>query len=282
VLFCPSYVAPLTFRGKFVVTVHDAIHEVMPEAFPRRDRYRALLYRHSARRAALVVTGSEAARRDLIHHYGLPATRVRAIPLGADALPVGTDDACVRASLGLAATPFVLFVGKFTRRRRLMELVEMTAKLEAAGRPHALVLVGDDPHGFPLAERARELGIADRVRILGPLDDHEVAALYRAADVFIYPSEYEGFGLPVVEAMAAGTPVVTLDNTSLVEIAGGAAVLLPDANPLKMAAAVEDVLDDTTLRADLIARGRRRARGYTWSATADATLAALQDAAEGP
>lgn len=281
-LFCPSYVSPFLFRGPTVVTIHDAIHEVMPTAFRRRDRYRALLYRSSAHRAELVLTVSEAAKTDLERHYRLPPGRVRAIPLGADAVAAGvspSDVARVRAAYRLGERPVVLFVGKFTRRRRLDELLRAFAVVRQTGRPHLLVLVGTNHLGLPLERLAGELGVADAVRFAGHAPDDDVAALYRDADLFVYPSEYEGFGLPVLEAMAAGTPVVTLDNSSLTEIAADAAILLPEATAEALAEAMVQVLDDATLRADLVARGRRRAATYTWEATADRTLAALVELA---
>src|SRR5579859_1991035 len=277
-LFCPAYVAPLRYRGRYAVVMHDALLEVLPQAFSRQALRRRGLYRRSAQRAALVLAPSEASKRDLERVYGLDPGRVKAIRLGVDDRFRGVteDDARrVREKLGLGDRPLILFVGKLSRRRNLPSLVQAVAKLRS---DHVLVLAGEDHLGLGLEEVGREAGIGDRLRVLGFVPDEDLPALYRAAEIFVYPSDYEGFGIPVLEAMAAGTPAVTLDNSALAEVAGGAAVLLPSAGVDELAGAFEQLAADPALRADYAARGRERAAGFTWAETARRTIDALREA----
>jgi len=269
-LFCPAYVAPLRYRGRYAVVMHDALLEVLPQAFSRQALRRRGLYRRSAEQATLVLAPSEASKRDLERVYELDPDRVRAIHLGVDDRfrDVTDDDARrVRATYGLGDRPLILFVGKLSKRRNLPNLVQAVAKLRS---DHLLLLAGEDHLGLGLE--------GDRLRLLGFVPDDDLPALYRAAEIFVYPSDYEGFGIPVLEAMAAGTPAVTLDNSALAEVAGDAAVLLPDAGVDTLAGAFERLAADPALRADYSARGRERAAGFTWAETARLTIEALREA----
>jgi len=260
------------------VVMHDALLEVLPGAFSRRALMRRGLYRRSARRAALVLAPSEASKRDLERVYGLEPARVEAIHLGVDDRfrRASEDDARrVRGVYSLGARPVLLFVGKLSKRRNLPDLVRAVAALHS---DHVLVLVGEDHLGLALEDVGREAGIGDRLRVLGFVPDNDLPALYRAAEIFVYPSDYEGFGIPVLEAMAAGTPAVTLDNSALAEVAGDAAVLLPSADPDVLVGAFERLASDPALRADYSARGRERAAGFTWAETARRTIETLREA----
>jgi glycosyltransferase involved in cell wall biosynthesis len=270
-LFCPAYVAPLRYRGRYAVVMHDALLEVLPQAFSRQALRRRGLYKRSAQRAALVLAPSEASKRDLERVYELEPDRVRAIQLGVDDRfrDATEDDARrVRDTYGLGERPVILFVGKLSKRRNLPNLV---AAAEALRSDHVLVLVGEDHLGLGLAD-------GDRLRVLGFVPDDDLPALYRAAEIFVYPSDYEGFGIPVLEAMAAGTPVVTLDNSALTEVAGDAAVLLPNADVAELAGAFERLAADPALRAEYSVRGRERAARFTWAETARRTIEALREA----
>jgi glycosyltransferase involved in cell wall biosynthesis len=286
VLFCPSYVVPLAHRGKAIVTIHDTIHEVMPETFARRSLWtRRPLYRLSARRADLVLTDSESSKRDLGRAYGLPAERVAAIPLGVGDVYRGvtaSERERVRRRYRLGESKIVLFVGKLSRRRNLPTLVRAFAELRRThGTDAVLVLAGDNHLGLPLEELAAELGLGERVRILGHVPDEDLPGLYAASALLAYPSSYEGFGLPVLEAMAAGTAVLTVDNSSLREVAGGAALFVPEATVEALAEGMARVLQDDAFRGDLEQRGEARSRAFSWSETARRTLAALTQVARG-
>ena len=283
VLFCPSYVVPPAWRGAAVVTIHDVMQEVVAGTFPWYSRaYRARLYRLAARRASVVLTDSESSKRDIERIYGVPGPRVRAVALGVDpafATATEEDERRVRERLGLVG-PLVLFVGKFSRRRNLPTLVRAFARAQRGGACDAtLVLVGSDHLGLALDRLGEELDLGSALRLPGHVADEDLPALYRAATVFAYPSDYEGFGLPPLEAMAAGTPVLALDSSSVAEVVGDAGVLLPAATEEGLAHALERLLCDPALRERYAREGSERAKRYTWEATAGETLAALCEAA---
>ncbi len=273
-LFCPSYAAPLAYRGPFVVTVHDALSALMPPHPGLRQRLRHRSTRSSARRARHVMTVSETSRRDIATSYGVSPSRITAVPNGCGAEffvpPTVAAAAEVRRRYMLAGSPFCLFVGKLARRRNLPTLVEAFAQARArAGMSHALVLAGDSTAAEPLGETP------DFVRVTGYVPEQDLHVLYHEAEVFVYPSSYEGFGLPVLEAMAAGTPVLTARNSALAEVADEAALLVDEPRRDLLADALTTLLTDAALRERLSELGRQRARLFPWSRTASETMAVL-------
>jgi glycosyltransferase involved in cell wall biosynthesis len=266
-----------------VVTTHDTLHELLPGTFPWRTRYRPWLYRHCARRADAVLTDSEASRAQVVRLYGIPPAQVHAVPLAADAAFAFADPAAppVRLRHRLGDGPLVLFVGGFARRRNLPALVRAFARCRGLLPPDSrLVLAGDNPLGVPIADIAQRAGAGGAVHVLGHVPDDELRALYQAASVFVYPSDHEGFGLPVLEAMAAGTPVITLDNSSLGEVVGGAGMLLPRADEELLADAMRRMLCDGRLRGACAEQGRRRAAMFSWVRTARQTMDVLAGVAD--
>jgi glycosyltransferase involved in cell wall biosynthesis len=283
VLFCPAYVAPLAYRGRYVVVMHDAMLEVLSESFSRRARLRRGLFRRSARRATRVLAPSEASKRDLERVYGLDPDRVHAIWLGVDTRfgeATAEDERRVRDRYELGDRRILLFVGKLSQRRNIPNLARAAAVLRSRlGSDHLLVLAGENHLGLSLDGLARETGLGEALRVLGFVPDADLPALYRAAETFVYPSDYEGFGLPVLEAMASGTPAVTRAGSALAEVADEAALLVRDASVDELAAALERLAIDRPLRADYAARGRARAAEFTWARTARQTLDVLLEAA---
>lgn len=284
-LFCPANTMPVGYTGPCVVTIHDLLHEVMPETFPMWARVRhAALYKYSARHASQVLTVSENSRNDIIRIYGIPESKVRVIPLAAascfgaleDRRPI--DEARERFNIG--SRPYVLFVGKLSVRRSIPMLLRAFAQLvHRLDMPHALVLVGANHLDMPLNLWLKETGLDGRVVHLPRVSDDDLVALYNGAECFVLTSLYEGFGLPVVEAMACGCPVVVFRNSSLAEV-GGDAVFYPEAAEEEcLAKALYTVLDSATLRADLRMRGLGRAGQFSWHRTATETLDALAQAA---
>jgi glycosyltransferase involved in cell wall biosynthesis len=273
-LFCPSYAAPLAYRGPFVVTVHDALSALMPPHAGLRQRLRHRSTKRSARRARHVITVSETSSSDIAEAYGVPASRITAVPNGVGAEffvpPTAAAAEDVRRRHSLAGAPFVLFVGKFARRRNLPTLAEAFAQARArVGMSHVLVLAGESDAAGPLGETP------DFVHVTGYVSEQDLHVLYHEAEVFVYPSSYEGFGLPVLEAMAAGTPVVTARNSALVEVAGDAALLVDEPRRDLLADALTRLLTDAALRRQLTEQGRQRARLFPWSRTAAETMAVL-------
>jgi glycosyltransferase involved in cell wall biosynthesis len=172
---------------------------------------------------------------------------------------------CRRRVLG-SDSPFLLYVGKPTERRNLSALVKAFASMKRDnGIPHKLLIVGaDQPGRSPFRKFVSELGIEKEVVVLGYADHRDLAYIYNAADLLAYPSSYEGFGMPVLEAMACGTPVIALNNTAFPEFAGGVAHLVPDAEPATLHSGIMNVLSDASLRTRMREGGPRRAAVYDW------------------
>ena len=268
------YFLPPATRRPTVLTVHDISFERHPEFFSRRALIRDRLFiRASARAASRVVTVSETSRRDLVDLYGLPEDRVIAIPNG-----VGHG---FRPANETAWAPYpgdrplrVLAVGTLQPRKNLLRLLDA---LVVVGReiPVQLRVVG--PDGHQAAAIRRRLSTSVETDTVGWLDDDALADEYRRADVFAYPSIYEGFGLPVIEAMASGTPVVTSTGGSLPEVAGEAALLVDPYDVAALADAIRRIAEDGPGAAVLRARGLARAATFTWEQSAALHAAVYRD-----
>jgi glycosyltransferase involved in cell wall biosynthesis len=256
-----QYALPPLLPCPAVVTIHDLSFEHGTALMPLADRivFRRVVPR-AARRSACVLTVSERTRADLVALYGIPAAKVVVTPNGVD--PVFAPGVAVGAGPGAAAVPYLLFVGAIQPRK---DPLAAMAAAEAVGMP--LVVVG--PEKDPaLAAELRRRG-AD---LRGYVERADLAALYRGAVALLFPSRFEGFGLPLLEAMACGTPVVAVPEPALVEVAGGAAVLV-EAD--RLADGVRQALAD---RDRLVAAGLERARQFSWERSAELTVAAYLEA----
>ena len=255
------HVVPPAYRGPAVLTVQDLSFERDPTLMPPRDRlFFRTLVRPSARRAARVLTGSEQTRADLVERYGVATDKIAVVPYGVD--PAFYPDGPRRDG-----EPFALFVGALHQRKNPLAAIEALTLLDAELR---LVLVGPDKGQAAAVRAAVERdGLAGRVELRGHVEKEELATLYRSAACLVFPSSYEGFGLPILEAMASGTPVVTTRAGATTEVAGEAAVLVDSADPVALAGGVERALAD---RDRLVAAGLERARRFSWAETARRTL----------
>lgn len=269
-------VLPRVARMRTVMTLHDLAFRVHPETHRRPNRwYLRVAMPRMLRAADAVIAVSQATARDAVRLYGVSEERLHVIPEGVEArfcpAPPG-EQARVRAAYGVSA-PFLLHVGTIEPRKNLTTLLQAYHALRAQRSDVGLALVGR--RGWlsePFFRALRGLGLEGEVRLLGAVPDADLIALYSAAEVFVFPSLYEGFGLPVLEAMACGTPVVCADNSSLPEVAGDAALLVPATDVARLTAAIRRVLDDAALRRELRAKGLRRAAGFTWEHAAHETL----------
>ena len=283
VFFCPSYVVPVLSREHPTVVMHHGSYEVMPSAFAWWPRTKArLVYQSSCRRADAIITVSESSRRNIVRFYGVDENKIRIVPPGVDDVFRPIDDPVRldrrRRSYFADGRPFVLFVGKMTARRHVPDLVDAFARVVRDTRaPHGLVLVGPDTVGHGLPARFASLGIADRVHWKQFATHDELVEAYNAADVFIYPSDYEGFGMPVLEAMACGTPTITLDNSAFPEFAGGIAHFARDGSAARLADALGEVLQSPTIRAMTRRDGPARAETYRWRNIAARTMDILAE-----
>jgi glycosyltransferase involved in cell wall biosynthesis len=272
--------APVLMAGNAVVTVHDLILEAMGRLYTRRPVFKLMrwLERIAVERAPFVLADSRRSRDDLVDRFGVASERIHVVPLGLDPRfrppEPGRIDA-IRARLGLE-NPFVLHLGGIDARKNLPLLLGAFRKTRLRrGGNLDLVLAGpiQQHRDFAgLMAQARALGYGDELRLPGYVADDDLPALLGAARVLAFPSLYEGFGLPPLEAMACGTPVVASQGGALQDVVGDAAVRVPDGDEDAFAEALLGVIADESLRADLRERGLRQATGFTWQRTARATV----------
>jgi glycosyltransferase involved in cell wall biosynthesis len=273
VIHAPSPVAIPPVRGeqRLVVTVHDLAFRSYPQAYPPTWRYiHGAGFRRALRTADAIIAVSRNTATDLARQGRLDPERIHVVPL-AGSLPIGTEDPAPILKRLRVPTPFVLFVGTLEPRKNLVRLVRAYRRA-ARAVPHTLVLAG--PLGWRSGAIRRELAVhgAGRVIVTGRVSETDLDALHRGADAFVYPSLYEGFGLPVLDAMARSVPVITSNTSSLPELVGSAAIQISPGSTGELAAALERLLSDEEERSTLGNAGRARAREYTWERTARATL----------
>ncbi len=278
----PVNVAPLLTRRPSVVTVHDLAFLIYPEQYPgAKQRYLNLLTRLSVERAERVIAVSDNTRTDVLRHYRVHPDRVIVVPNGVEPelTPVG-DPGQIQALRERHRLPerFILFVGTLQPRKNLVGLLRAYARLKDT-LDWPLVVVGAKGWLYePVFNEARALGVTDRVIFAGYADQPTLRLWYSAATIFVYPSLYEGFGLPVLEAMACGTPVVTSSTSSLPEVAGDAAITIEPTDAGALASALDRLIQDVALRSELRRRGLDRARQFSWERTARETSAVYRQA----
>jgi glycosyltransferase involved in cell wall biosynthesis len=272
-LHSPHYVRPLLCTVPSVVTIHDCIHLLFPQYLPNRMAFRYARYMMGSaiRRSAIVFTVSEASRADILRFY--PATdpaKVHVVPNAIDAElledpgPEETDRVRERYQL---RGRFVLFAGNVKPHKNLERLIRAFARVRAleGNEDLRLVLIGDDVGRYgSLRRTADEAGVRQEVRFFGFVPHPTLAALYRMATAFAFPSLYEGFGLPPLEAMACGTPVLTSRLSSLPEVVGDGALLVDPYDEEEIAQGIARILDDDDLRRRLVERGLERAASFSW------------------
>jgi glycosyltransferase involved in cell wall biosynthesis len=268
----PAAVPPPGPGRPLVVTVHDVAFLARPEVFPKAWRlmYRAGL-RAAVRRAAALIAPSRHTAEDLVRRTRIQPDRVHVVPLAAS-VPESHADVNEVLSRLKVRPPYILFVGTLEPRKNLVRLIRAYRRLAGRGAPHRLVLAG--PIGWQPQALLRELSYdaPGEVVMTGQVGLPELDALYRGADAFVYPSLYEGFGLPVIEAMARGVPAVVAASTSLPEVAGEAALPVDPLSLGGLADAMERVTTDPALAARLRAAGLERAARFSWDQTARLTL----------
>jgi glycosyltransferase involved in cell wall biosynthesis len=268
--------APLRGRFRRVVTIHDLIYARFPEAHAGlRDRGMRLLVPSAAKRSDRVIADSQSTRDDLVELVGLDPRKIDVVPLGLGAVrraqPLSESD--TRARFELGGRRVLLSLSAKRPHKNLRALIDALAGLDSAERP-VLVLPGyATAHEAELREHARSLGVLDDLRFPSWVSAEELEGLWALTAAFVFPSLYEGFGLPVLEAMARGVPVACADASSLPEVAGDAALLFDPCSPEQITRAVARLLSDEPLRERLRLLGRRRAEQFTWERAARLTLA---------
>jgi glycosyltransferase involved in cell wall biosynthesis len=270
----PHYVLPPLVRCRSVVTIHDCIHLMFPQYLPSRLalQYARTSIALAARRAARVMTVSESSKRDILRFVDVKPEKIDVIYNAYDERftiePREEDVVRVRERYQLH-DEFVLYAGNVKPHKNLERLIEAFDLVRKRGLYHLkLVMIGDDISKYTALRRAvHQHQLHKYVRFLGYMPEETLAVMYRLAGVFVFPSLYEGFGLPPLEAMASGTPVVTSNVSSLPEVAGNAAVLVDPYDALAIADGIHRVLTDETLRRDLRKKGVARAGMFSWEAS---------------
>jgi len=291
VLFCPAYVAPIFYGGKIVLTLHDISYETRPQEFnwpSLADRFLLKwVSRRSAQKADMVFTPSEFSRQEVVKYYGVSPEKVVVTLLAADLSqleryhsPVyGTNELEeVKKKYGIK-NKFAFYVGSIFTRRHLPEIISAFERLNKDGE-YQLLLVGRDYTENKSVNRLanevnKKLGRSAILRV-DFIEDNELKLFYSACAFFIWLSDYEGFGLPVLEAMSLGAPVITTDGSSLSEVAGQDALLIKNNNDIEeIYRAMHKITRDSVLRQELIARGREQAAKFSWKNCAEKTLETL-------
>ncbi len=281
-----QYIAPLLAPCPVITTVHDVHWKRFPAVFPVKDRWLMDSFLPlTFRRVALVLTDSRASQEDLCQFFGLTPTKVRVIPLAAEErffVPLSSAERqAVLQSYGLTEG-YLLFVGVLQPRKNLLRVLSAFERVWHLVPNCPLVIVGKlGWQTKTLMRYLQEQGLKEQVRLIGYVPDEHLPALYQGAIAFVYPALWEGFGLPVLEAMASGTPVLTANTSSLREIGEGAAVLVDPLSVENIAEGLQRLLTDAALRADLRQKGLLRAKQFSWRQTAEATLQVYEEVGAG-
>jgi glycosyltransferase involved in cell wall biosynthesis len=274
-----QYTAPITCSAPIVVTVHDVSFLEHPEYF---TSFRALQLRLTVRRtvrsASCVLTVSEFSKRQIVDAYRLPDDKVAVLPDGVSSVfhPVAREAAQRGLRTSLPAAPFILTVGDLQPRKNHLGLIEAFGDLIAAHPqlPHHLAIVGKEETWYAPTVRAaaKKSLVADRIHFTGFVDDEELRRLYGACDLFVYPSFYEGFGLPILEAMACGRAVACSNTSAMPEVADSAALLFDPSSRRDLVLAMRDLLLNPELRQRMERLGVQRAAMFSWTSSAAKTL----------
>jgi glycosyltransferase involved in cell wall biosynthesis len=271
VFHAPHYVLPVLTGRRSVVTIHDCIHLMFPQYLPNRAAYgyaRASIW-SAARRSSRILTVSESSKRDILRFFDVPAAKIDVIYNAIDdrfnLQPPEEEMVRVRERYQLHGD-FVLYAGNVKPHKNLERLIEAFHLVRRGGLTDVkLVIIGDEVSKYAELRRAvHRHNLHKYVRFLGYMPDETLAVLYRLAAVFVFPSLYEGFGLPPLEAMASGAPVVTSNVSSLPEVAGDAALLVDPYDPQSIADGIRRILTEPDLRQTLRARGFQRAGEFSW------------------
>jgi glycosyltransferase involved in cell wall biosynthesis len=278
----PTGTGPLGLcLAKRVTTIHDVIPFVNPKACTTLDR---LIYRFwlpvIVQRMDAVITVSSFSKLDLSKYLNIPGRNIFVTYQATDSKFRLLAEAEIAPVLGRngVARPYILYVGSLEPRKNLLRLLDAYQQVLKWSRHWRLIIVGARNYwkSSPVAEKVKQLGLQGQVIFTGYISDEDLPSLYNAADLFVFPSLYEGFGLPVLEAMACGTPVVTSNSSSLPEVAGDAAILVDPYSVEAIYAAMRRVLEDPELAKELRRRGLERALQFTWEKTARETIAVYE------
>lgn len=282
VLFVPAHTLPLLNPKKSIVTIHDIGFEHFPEAYHWADKlYHKLIIQIIKRAASKIITVSEFTKRDIIQTYKIPAEKIFVVHNGYDnkKYKPQLDTREILKNKYQIDFPYILFVGRLELKKNIPRLVEAFGqfKIQHPDSKHKLVLVGTKGLTFSLVEnQIKKYNLAKDIVLPGWVSDEDLPLFHSNAEVFAFPSLFEGFGIPVLEAMACGCPVICSNTTSLPEVAEKAALMFDPLKTEEILAALEQVIFNQELRSKLIAAGLERAREFSWEKAARETLKILE------
>ena len=288
-LHAPAFVAPVFSPCPVVTTIHDITYLLYPSHFSRWwTAYLRLVMPPAVKSAAAIICGSENSKRDIVKAYGIRSDKVRVVPYGVDHErfhPGATLDRQWARTLGIR-DGYVLHVGTFSYRKNIPTLLHAIAHLRRKGKwgDRQVVLAGSQSlsikGGHEVFETIRGLNLTGSVVLTGRMPDEHIPGLYAHASMVVVPSLYEGFGFPVLEAMAAGTPVVCSNTSSLPEVAGDAAIFFPPSDQYALAGAMESLIQNRSIVGQLRQKGLEQARQFTWRRAAEQTIGIYRDVAK--
>ncbi|MBI4743351.1 MAG: glycosyltransferase family 4 protein [Actinobacteria bacterium] len=281
-------IIPFFCHSKTIVTIYDIAHEKHPELFSKIDSIAMkTLIPISARNADRIITISETSKKDLVDYYNVAEEKISVIPLAVDLNkykkiePEIVSQSIKKYQIN---SKFILYLGAIEPRKNLINLVKAFGELKKHNKiDHKLVIAGGrrkeskSDYFENLLKNIKELGLTSNVVFLGYIEDNDIPFLYNAADIFIFPSLFEGFGLPPLEAMACGTPVIVSNIPSLMEIVSDGALVIDPADPDDIAQAIFQILSDVNLSKSLSEKGIKQAAKFSWRNTAQKTLEVYQD-----
>lgn len=275
VLFVPAHTVPLLHPKRTIVTIHGLEYEFSPESYGFWERfYMRWSIRHSVRVAECVIAVSENTKRDLVRLYGVPETKISVIHEG---IAQPNESVVVPDKTTEMAAPYFFFVGRIETRKNIARMIEAFELFKTqTALPHRLVLAGKPGHGYAnIKGQIAKSEYRDAIIETGYVGEAEKWHWLRGAEAFLFPSLYEGFGLPVIEAQQAGVPVIASNAASLPEIAGEGALLIDPLKPEALAEAMEVLVQDREKRADIIDKGARNISRFDWGRCAQSLATRL-------
>lgn len=279
VFFTPTHYSPFFAPCPQVISILDVSYKHFPGLFNRKDLYQLALWgRYSVKKAAKIITISQSSKDDIIQEYGVASSKVTVAHLGVKeslTSPMKDTDLLEKYSV---STPYVLFVGTIQPRKNVKRLIQAFAEVVVKNPELRLVIIGKKGWQYEeILSEPGKLGITDKVIFLHDVSDSELASFYKNAEVFVLPSLYEGFGLPVLEAMKYKCPVITSNVSSLPEAGGDAALYVNPEETKDIAEKMEEVLSDKNLREKMVKKGEEQVKKFSWEKSAKEVLQVLEE-----
>lgn len=284
VFFSPTHYGPLATRCPQVISILDVSYKFFPEMFKKRDLVKLFLWgKFSIKKAAKIIAISRSAKNDIIKEYGVPEAKVEVVHLGIkESKSMNQESKEKILDKYNIKTPFILFVGTLQPRKNIIRLIEAYSKINTTNEPqYKLVIIGRKGWKYQeILEAPNKYGVEDSVKFLEEVTDEELPIFYKSAELFVLPSLYEGFGLPILEAMKYGCPVATSNVSSLPEAGGDAAIYFNPENVNEISDVLRKVIKNKDLRDDMIKKGYVQIKKFSWEKTAKEVLEALESVAK--